>query len=126
VILVYFSQVSNNTHRLVLKTGARSVRIPVFGEGPVVDEPYILICPTYQMDGGIPHQVAKWLRDNPSWMTGVIGTGNRNFAGEFGKAGQSISQRYGVPELMDPIEISGTKSDVQRLKELAVNDYALS
>ncbi len=126
MILVYFSQVSNNTHRLVLKTGVQSVRIPVFGEGPDVNEPYILICPTYQMDGGIPHQVRKWLENNGSWMTGVIGTGNRNFAGAFGKAGESISIRYGVPELMEPIEISGTTSDVKQLRELALHEYAIS
>jgi protein involved in ribonucleotide reduction len=80
-----------------------------------------MICPTYQMAGGVPHQVRKWLiqNDNWHWMQGVIGTGNRNFAGNFGQAGYSIATEYGTGQLMEPIEMSGTKSDVLRIKELA-------
>lgn len=90
-------------------------------------EPYILVCPTYQMAGGVPHQVRNWLKDNHPWMHGVIATGNRNFAGDFGKAGRNIAADYNVPQLMEPVEISGTKSDVLRIKELvASGEYALS
>lgn len=124
--IVYFSQVSQNTQRLVMKTGLDAVRIPINGEGPEVNEPYILLCPTYQMAGGVPHQVRKWLAQNSSYMTGVIATGNRNFAGDFGKAGKNIARDYGVPELMEPVEISGTKSDVTKIKELASVVYSLS
>ncbi|MCW1069283.1 class Ib ribonucleoside-diphosphate reductase assembly flavoprotein NrdI, partial [Streptococcus anginosus] len=44
--IVYFSSQTNNTHRFVEKLGYDAVRIPIHGETPVVDEPYVLICPT--------------------------------------------------------------------------------
>jgi protein involved in ribonucleotide reduction len=94
-----------------------------------MEEPYFLICPTYQMAGGVPHQVRRWLETNNNWhqMHSVIGTGNRNFAGDFGKAGWTIAQDYGVAQAMNTIEISGTKSDVLRIKELVASvEYALS
>ncbi len=48
-LIVYFSSVSENTHRFVEKLDMRSVRIPLTGAAGEfrVDEPYVLICPTY-------------------------------------------------------------------------------
>lgn len=48
-LVVYFSSVSENTHRFVTKLGMRALRIPVTrGEEPLtVDEPFVLITPTY-------------------------------------------------------------------------------
>lgn len=45
-LIVYFSSVSENTHRFVEKLGLRSVRIPLTGAAGDfgVDEPYVLIC----------------------------------------------------------------------------------
>lgn len=44
--LVYFSSVSENTHRFVQKLGIPATRIPLHGRIEV-DEPYVLILPTY-------------------------------------------------------------------------------
>lgn len=55
-LLVYFSSVSGNTARFIEKLGKRAVRIPLHVGGPNpdpplrVDEPYILVTPTY---GGV-------------------------------------------------------------------------
>ena len=48
-LLVYFSSVSGNTARFIEKLGARAVRIPLHSTDPalVVDEPYVLVTPTY-------------------------------------------------------------------------------
>ena len=76
-LIVYFSSVSENTHRFVEKLGMRAARIPVLdGErsgGAIfeVDEPYVLICPTYgggkpSSTGGngfVPKQVIKFLNN---------------------------------------------------------------
>ena len=44
--LVYFSSVSENTHRFVEKLELPAIRIPL--HGPIeVDEPYVLVLPTY-------------------------------------------------------------------------------
>ena len=44
--LVYFSSVSENTHRFVQKLGVPATRIPLHG-CIEVDEPYVLVLPTY-------------------------------------------------------------------------------
>ena len=48
-LTVYFSSVSENTHRFVQKLGAPMQRIPLFDrDGSFrVDQPYVLISPTY-------------------------------------------------------------------------------
>ncbi|MDP9165426.1 MAG: class Ib ribonucleoside-diphosphate reductase assembly flavoprotein NrdI, partial [Actinomycetota bacterium] len=44
--LVYFSSVSENTHRFVEKLELPAIRIPL-RERIEVDEPYVLVLPTY-------------------------------------------------------------------------------
>ncbi|WP_317472711.1 class Ib ribonucleoside-diphosphate reductase assembly flavoprotein NrdI, partial [Cronobacter sakazakii] len=66
--LVYFSSVSENTHRFVQKLGVPATRIPLRGDIEV-DDPYVLIVPTYggghpvpgKAGGYVPKQVIKFL-----------------------------------------------------------------
>jgi hypothetical protein len=80
--LVYFSSVSENTHRFVEKLGMPAIRIPLHGRIEV-DEPYVLVLPTYGggratpniNDGGyVPKQVIAFLNNehNRSLLRGVI------------------------------------------------------
>ena len=84
--LVYFSSVSENTHRFVEKLGTPATRIPLHGRIEV-DEPYVLVLPTYGggratpdiNDGGyVPKQVIGFLNNehNRSLIRGVIAAGN--------------------------------------------------
>lgn len=70
--LVYFSSVSENTHRFVQKLGIPATRIPLHGRIEV-DEPYVLILPTYGggranpgLDAGgyVPKQVIAFLNND--------------------------------------------------------------
>lgn len=46
--LVYFSSSSENTHRFMQRLGLPAIRIPLNEREPIrVDEPYILIVPSY-------------------------------------------------------------------------------
>lgn len=46
--LVYFSSSSENTHRLILRLGLPAIRIPLNERERIrVDEPYILVVPSY-------------------------------------------------------------------------------
>ncbi len=137
-LVVYFSSVSENTHRFVRKLGLRSVRIPVADRMTVesfrVDEPYVLICPTYgggrpstAVSGGfVPKQVIKFLNnpDNRSWIRAVIAAGNTNFGEEFCLAGDIISRKCHVPYLYR-FELMGTDHDVSRVREGLV-EFAVS
>ena len=124
--LVYFSSVSENTHRFVQKLGVPAMRIPLHGRIEV-DEPYVLVLPTYGggrgnphiSDGGyVPKQVIAFLNDerNRSLIRGVIAAGNNDFGPEFGFAGNVVSGKCGVPYLYR-FELMGTPDDVEAVRE---------
>jgi protein involved in ribonucleotide reduction len=119
--LVYFSSVSENTHRFVQKLGLDAIRIPLHGRIQV-DEPYVLVLPTYggghatpdiNAGGYVPKQVIAFLNDerNRSLLRGVIAAGNTNFGAEFCYAGEVVSRKCGVPYLYR-FELMGTEDDV--------------
>ena len=123
--LVYFSSVSENTHRFVEKLGLPAIRIPLHGRIEV-DEPYVLVLPTYGggratpdiNDGGyVPKQVIAFLNNehNRSLIRGVIAAGNNNFGAEFAYAGDVVSRKCGVPYLYR-FELMGTPDDVEAVR----------
>ena len=124
-LLVYFSSVSGNTARFIEKLGARAVRIPLHSTDPalVIDEPYVLVTPTYGggqgrgvEKGAVPKQVIRFLNDehNRGLIRGVISAGNTNFGEHFCLAGDSISRKCHVPHLYR-LEVFGTPEDVERV-----------
>ena len=123
--LVYFSSVSENTHRFVQKLGIPAMRIPLHGRIEV-DQPYVLVLPTYGggrvtpniNDGGyVPKQVIAFLNNenNRSLIRGVIAAGNNNFGAEFAYAGNVVSCKCGVPYLYR-FELMGTPDDVDAVR----------
>ncbi len=132
-LIVYFSSVSENTHRFVKKLGGRSLRIPLIDrEGAFrVDEPYVLVSPTYgggklgdsgqilaHAGGGyVPKQVIRFLNNehNRSLIRGVIAAGNTNFGAEFCLAGEIVARKCQVPYLYR-FELMGTADDVDRVR----------
>ena len=66
--LVYYSSASGNTARFVARLGLPALRIPIrpADQMPVVDVPFVLICPTYadgQGRGAVPKAVIHFLND---------------------------------------------------------------
>lgn len=121
-LIVYFSSTSGNTHRFVESLDIRAIRIPISRKEPqpVVDEPYVLICPCYADDDGskaVPKQVIHFLNnpENRKQMQGVIASGNRNFGKLFAYSGDVISKKCGVP-ILYKFELSGTPTDVANVK----------
>ena len=126
--LVYFSSVSENTHRFVQKLGVPATRIPLHGRIQV-DEPYVLVLPTYgggrrnpniadiEAGGYVPKQVIAFLNNehNRALLRGVIAAGNTNFGAEFGYAGNVVARKCGVPYLYR-FELMGTDEDVHAVR----------
>jgi len=123
--LVYFSSVSENTHRFVQKLGVPATRIPLHGRIEV-DQPYVLVLPTYGggratpniNDGGyVPKQVIAFLNNehNRALLRGVIAAGNTNFGAEFGYAGNVVARKCSVPYLYR-FELMGTDEDVHAVR----------
>lgn len=124
--LVYFSSVSENTHRFVQKLQLPAIRIPLHGGDTEVTSPYVLILPTYggghkapdiNTGGYVPKQVIKFLNNehNRALLRGVIAAGNNNFGTEFCYAGDVVSRKCGVPYLYR-FELMGTDEDVQTVR----------
>ena len=121
--IVYFSSVTNNTHRFVEKLGLAADRIPVRPGEPLlrVDEEYVLVLPTYgggNGRGAVPKQVIRFLNDehNRSLIRGVIAAGNLNFGAGYCLAGDIIAAKCQVPYLYR-FELMGTTEDVTRVRE---------
>lgn len=122
--IIYFSNVSNNTHRFVQKLNLdRNIqRIPVKGDfEEQLRSPYVLITPTYG-ERGVPIQVVRFLRkpENRKLLTGVIASGNTNFGNDYAKAGHVISQTFKVP-LLYTFELLGTRDDVENIEKGLTN-----
>ncbi|APT83336.1 class Ib ribonucleoside-diphosphate reductase assembly flavoprotein NrdI [Corynebacterium ammoniagenes] len=124
MLVVYFSSVTDNTHRFVQKLDLPNVRIPLRlkDEPLIVNEPYVLVCPTY--GGGVslsgensrpvPRQVIRFLNNehNRSFIRAVVAGGNSNFGPDFGKAGEVISGKCKVPYVYR-FEMMGNEDDVR-------------
>ena len=120
-LLVYFSSSSENTHRFVQRLGLPAVRIPLNERERIqVDAPYILIVPSYGggTAGAVPRQTIRFLNDphNRQLIRGVIAAGNRNFGDAYGRAGDIIAQKCGVPYLYR-FELMGTPTDVDNVRK---------
>ncbi|MGJ7669126.1 class Ib ribonucleoside-diphosphate reductase assembly flavoprotein NrdI [Escherichia coli] len=115
--LVYFSSSSENTQRFIERLGLPAVRIPLNERERIqVDEPYILIVPSYGgggTAGAVPRQVIRFLNDehNRALLRGV-----RNFGEAYGRAGDVIAQKCGVPWLYR-FELMGTQSDIENVRK---------
>lgn len=117
MLVVYFSSVTENTHRFVEKLKApRVLRIPVDGTALEVDEPFLLVAPTYGSGRGTrmaPIQVTKFLavEHNASLMRGLAASGNASFGTDFCKIAEELNAKHGVP-VVHRFEIMGMHPDV--------------
>ncbi len=120
--LIYFSNLSENTHRFIGHLGLPADRIPIRpADGTLTaTEPFVLIVPTYgaRAERKIPTQVARFLNDpgNRTLLRGVIASGNANFGDEFCAAGHQIAAKCHVP-LLYRFEIAGTPEDHIRVRD---------
>ncbi|TKV28152.1 class Ib ribonucleoside-diphosphate reductase assembly flavoprotein NrdI [Arthrobacter sp. NamB2] len=119
--LIYFSSVSDNTHRFVEKLGVRAARMPLLTREPTLRalKPYVLVLPTYggiTGKGAVPRQVVKFLnnKQNRSLLRGVIGAGNTNFGETYCLAADIVAAKCDVPVLYR-FEVMGTSEDVDRV-----------
>ncbi|EGA71932.1 NrdI protein [Vibrio sinaloensis DSM 21326] len=122
-MIVYYSSASGNTQRFVERLEVDSIRLPINADEPmpILDQPYVLVCPTYadgEGRGAVPKSVIKVLNhaENRAHLKGVIASGNRNFGELFAQAGKIIAHKCQVPVLYR-FELSGTQHDVQAVQQ---------
>lgn len=122
--VIYFSSVTNMTHRFVQKLDAPAHRIPLRRTDPALQAnlPYLLITPTYgngTPTGAVPKQVIRFLNDpeNRALLQGVVAGGNRNFGVGYAAAGRVIARKCDVPWWAS-FELMGMPDDVDRVRAL--------
>lgn len=118
-MLVIYATKTGNVKRFVDKLeDMRTLNIKDIQQ---VNEPYVLICYTTGM-GQVPIEVQEFLENetNRSLLRGVASSGNKNWANNYAKSADTISQKYNVPVLLK-FELSGTKNDVILMKERVIN-----
>ena len=127
--IVYFSSTtSNNTHRFVEKLDWPAERIPQrrADSALIVNDPYILIFPTYGAGhgaGAVPPGVIRFLNDehNRNLIRGVVGAGNTNFGSSYTAAATAVSKKCNVP-VLHRFEILGSTEDVLAVQNLLQKD----
>lgn len=120
-LIVYYSSKTENTHRFVERTGLKALRLGPQGDTIRVDEPYVLMVPTYAAGdgrGAVPKPVISFLNDptNRSFIRGVIASGNTNFGETYAMAGDVISAKCKIPFLYR-FELLGTEEDVIKVRQ---------
>lgn len=122
-MIVYFSNVSNFTHRFVEKLEVPASRIPIKAEEAgtfTISEPSTLILPTYGANGRdfVPRQVIRFLNQeqNRLLIDSVIGSGNINFLEDYCRGADIVAEKLQVP-LLYRFELAGTQDDVENVRE---------
>lgn len=113
--VVYLS-LTGKTRQFVKKLDWDFVEISKKNPVCHMEEPYIVITPTYG------EQVANFFYEfiefgeNRALLKGVAGSGNRNFNTSFCSNSRELASKYGIP-LLHCFENQGTDKDVQILIE---------
>lgn len=122
-MIVYFSNVSNFTHRFVEKLEVPASRIPIKAEEAgtfTISEPSTLILPTYGANGRdfVPKQVIRFLNQeqNRLLIDSVIGSGNINFLEDYCRGADIVAEKLQVP-LLYRFELAGTQDDVENVRK---------
>ena len=113
---VVFLSLTGQTRRFVQKLEFPTVEITPQNVFQTMDEPYIIISPTYDMEVFEYFQDFIETGNNQALLKGVAGSENRNFNTSFCQTAKIISATYDVP-LLHYFEFHGTQKDVIIIKE---------
>lgn len=113
---VVFLSLTGQTRRFVQKLELPTVEITLQNVFQTMDESYIIISPTYDMEVFEYFQDFIETGNNQALLKGVAGSENRNFNTSFCQTAKIISATYDVP-LLHYFEFHGTQKDVIIIKE---------
>lgn len=115
-MLVVYLSLTGQTRKFVKKLGYPTFELTMETAFTEVDEPYIVVVPTYDKEVTALANDFIETGHNLSWLRGVAGGGNRNFNTLFGFTAKDLSRDYNVP-LLHLFEFQGSQYDVDYLKE---------
>ena len=116
IVKVVYLSLTGKTRQFVNKLGWESIEISRKNPTVQMEEPYIVITPTYGEQ--VAHFFYEYIdfEENRNLLMGVAGSGNRNFNTSYCSNSKELAKKYDVP-LLHCFENQGTDKDVQILKE---------
>lgn len=119
--LVYFSSGSENTQRFIERLGlpavlSRSMSGNGSGRRALHPDRALLRRRRYGWRGATTGNSLLNDEHNRALLRGVIASGNRNFGEAYGRAGDVIARKCGVPWLYR-FELMGTQSDIENVRK---------
>lgn len=118
MLIVYYSM-TGNCRRFIKSSGIaedfETIELKKDTIDEEIDEPFLLVTPTINF-GEVPPMVQRFLQKHHSNLIGVAASGNRNWGGNYAKAGDKISEDYHVPLVMK-FELHGNDHSRQEFKE---------
>ena len=114
--VVYLSVVGN-TRRFVDKLGVDALELDDLTVYTEMDEPFILITPTYEIEATDLNNDFLETGDNVKYCKGVIGAGNLNFESLYCFTAKDLEEDYGIP-LLYTFEFMGSPKDVDEVKRI--------
>lgn len=110
-VIVYMSLIGN-TRKFVRKVDSRALEITAENcETQRMEEPFILIAPTYARESTEILWRFLYHADNRQYCRGIAGTGNRNFGKGFCYTAKALSHHYKIP-IVHLFELQGSAHDV--------------
>ncbi len=109
--VLYFSRTGNLEKFANKLRDMGHTNVEPITEGMKVDEPFVLVASTIYF-GEVPVEYKRFLRDNPTGLIGVSGSGNRNWGRNFAIAADIIAEKFNVP-IISKFELSGNKHDLE-------------
>lgn len=117
--VVYLS-ITGNTRRFVDKLDMDSLELNPANPFVSIDEPYIIIAPTYEIEATESINDFIEYQNNQSFLKGIVGAGNLNFGELFVFTAKDLVKEYNS-ELLYSFEFSGTDKDVEAIKNILGN-----
>lgn len=115
-MLVVYLSLTGQTRKFVKKLGWPSIELQPDGQMFEVNEPYILIAPTYERE--VTDLLWEFVETghNQQFLQGIAGGGNLNFNTLYCFTAKDLSRDFNVPVLL-MFEFQGNQNDVQKLKD---------
>jgi protein involved in ribonucleotide reduction len=108
--------VTGNVRNFIERTGLNSVELTPDNPYFEVNEPYIIVVPSYV--GHITEDVIDFVeyKNNIEYLMGFAASGNLNFDDLYCVNGKELSKKFDKP-LIFTFEYSGTDKDIEKFKE---------
>ncbi|AYV74298.1 class Ib ribonucleoside-diphosphate reductase assembly flavoprotein NrdI [Bacillus sp. PK3-056] len=109
---IYYYSIAGNIRRFLANC---QLDAELLNASTIAAEPFVLVTNTLGF-GEVPAPVAAFLRNNHRHLVAVASSGNRNWADNFARSADLISEQYNVPIILK-FEMEGTPEDAKYFTE---------